>query len=234
VEPARSVFTSEIEGWCGGTSVVVVGTGGAVGPAGDAVVAGAAVVVVVAGLVVVVVVVVVGVAVVVMPVVGVVVVVPGLVVVVAEQLEGVFACAVPGGAGLTPSPQFANSCTLTRTERLEPTENVPEKENLSADVNAPWPICVHVAPLSVELKTRTSLFVRLALVEPAHAVAVYDAPPPQASETVTNELCADASGTNITAKTTTKLPNASRRSLPNDRRNPCRRILTPSFVFALT
>jgi hypothetical protein len=136
--------------------------------AGVVVVVGGVVVVVVVGGVVVVVgrVVVVG---------GVVVVVGRVVVVgvvVVVQLDGPFACAVPGGAGFVPSPQLANSCTLTRTEWLEPAEKVPENEKLSAWLNWPVPTWVQVAPLSVELKTRTSLSVLLAVVGPFQAEAV--------------------------------------------------------------
>jgi hypothetical protein len=100
----------------------------------------------------------------------VVVVVVGVVVV--EQFDGPLACAVPGGEGLVPSPQLAYSCTLTRTEWLDPAENVPENEKLSAWLNWPVPTCAHVLPLSVELKTRTSLSVLLVAVGPAHAVAL--------------------------------------------------------------
>jgi hypothetical protein len=153
----------------GAVGVAVVVVLGVVVVAGVVVVV-AGVVVVVVGLVVVVVVVVGRVVVVVVGVV-VVVVVAGRVVVV-EQLDGPFACAVPGGEGFVPSPQLANSCTRTRTEWLEPAENVPENEKLSAWLNWPVPTCVHVVPLSVELKTRTSLSVLLAVVGPFHAVAV--------------------------------------------------------------
>jgi len=199
-----------------GVAVAVVG-----GVAGVVVVAAVVVVVAgVAGVVVVVGVVVAGVVVVV----GLVVVV-GVVVVVVVQFDGRVAFARPGAPGFVPSPQFANSCTLTWTLLLDPAENVPENENPFPELNWPCPTCVQVVPLLVELKTRTSLSVRLALEGPAHAVAVYDALPLQPSETVISELCAEASGTNNTASTTVKRPtSASRRRAPSDRRKPCRDI----------
>ena len=129
----------------------------------------------------------------------------------------------PGFPASHPSPQFASSCTLTRTDVLEPTEKLPANEKPFARLNWPCPTCIQVTPLSTELKTRTSVFVRLAVEGPAQAVATYDAVPSQANDTVTSELCADASGTNHTENAKLRTPmKASKYRRPKDRRKACR------------
>ena len=97
-----------------GVLAVVVG-----GVGGDGVVVGVVAVVVV-GVVVV--------PLVVVPVVVVAVVVVAVVEGVVVQFNGRVPEAVPGPDGFTPSPQFANSWTRTRTLRLVPTAKLPENE----------------------------------------------------------------------------------------------------------
>ena len=81
---------------------------------------------------------------------------------------------VRAGAGASPFPQFATSCTLTTTLFAEPAEKLPENEKSLSRPKCPLPTCVKVCPPSVEAQTRTSVFERELVVasDPFQAVAV--------------------------------------------------------------
>ena len=81
---------------------------------------------------------------------------------------------VRAGAGASPFPQFATSCTFTMTLAAEPAAYVPENVKPLSLPKWPLPTCVKDWPPLVETQTRTSLFVREVVVasEPFQAVAV--------------------------------------------------------------
>jgi len=81
---------------------------------------------------------------------------------------------VRGGAGLSPLPHFATSCTFTMTLLAAPAEKLPENEKPLSLPKWPLPTCVYEPPLSYDAQTRTSGFVRDVVDAslPFHAVAV--------------------------------------------------------------